>query len=125
MFYACDAQAGVTLAKQAYDIIPNVMKVGGGMYSPPLLQGAGFPAAEGWHATVASPHMIEDAKMAPCVQKFVAKNGRQPSDYAMTAYDAALVALNAIEQAAKSGKPITRAAVRDAVQVTRLDALQG
>ena len=125
LFYAGDAQAGVKLAKQAYDIIPAVMKAGSGMYSPSFLGGAGFPAAQGWYATTASPHMIEDAKMRPFVQKFVAKNGRQPSDYSMTAYDAALVALNAIKQVARSGKPITRSAVRDAIQATRLETLQG
>lgn len=125
LFYAGDAQAGVKLAKQAYDIIPNVTKVGSGMYSPSFLQGAGFPAAEGWYATAASPHVIEDAKMGPFVQKFVARNRSQPSDYSITAYDAALVALNAIERVAKSGRPITRAAVRDAVQATRLETLQG
>lgn len=46
LYYGGDAQAGVKLAKQSYDIIPNVIKGGGdGMYSPSVLQGAGFPAA--------------------------------------------------------------------------------
>ena len=126
LYFGGDAQAGVKLAKQSYDIIPGILKAGGdGMYGPSILQGAGFPAANGWYATVASPHLIEDAKLAPFIQKFTAKNGRQPSDYSITAYDAALVALNAIEQVAKSGKPITRAAVRDAVQATKLETLQG
>ena len=126
LYFGGDAQAGVKLAKQSYDIIPNVMKAGGdGMYGPSILQGAGFPAANGWYATVASPHMIEDGKMLPFVQRFVAKAGRQPSDYSITAYDAALIAIDAIKQVAKTGKPITRAAVRDAVQATKLDTLQG
>jgi branched-chain amino acid transport system substrate-binding protein len=126
LYYGGDAQAGVKLAKQAYDIIPDIIKAGGdGMYGPSILQGAGFPAANNWYATVASPHMIEDSKLAPFVKSFVTKNGRQPSDYSITAYDAALVALNAIEQVAKSGKPVTKSAVRDAVQATKLDTLQG
>jgi branched-chain amino acid transport system substrate-binding protein len=126
LYYGGDAQAGVKLAKQAYDIIPDVIKAGGdGMYGPSILQGAGFPAANGWYATVASPHMIEDSKLAPFVKSFIAKNGRQPSDYSITAYDAALVALNAIEQVAKSGKPVTRSAVQEAVQATKLETLQG
>ena len=33
------------------------------MYGPSILQGAGFPAADGWYATVASPHMMEDAEL--------------------------------------------------------------
>jgi branched-chain amino acid transport system substrate-binding protein len=126
LYFGGDAQAGVKLVKQAHDIIPNIIKAGGdGMYGPSILQGAGFPAANGWYATVASPHMIDDAKLLPFVQRFVAKTGRQPSDYSITAYDAALVALDAIRQVAKSGKPVTRAAVRDAIQATRLDTLQG
>jgi branched-chain amino acid transport system substrate-binding protein len=126
MYYGGDAQAGVKLVKQSYDIIPNVMKAGGdGMYGPSILQGAGFPAANGWYATVASPHMMEDTKLAPFVQRFVAKTGHQPSDYSITAYDAASVALDAIGRVAQTGKPITRSAVRDAIQATKLDTLQG
>ena len=126
LYFGGDAQAGVKLAKQAYDIIPHVIKAGGdGMYGPSILQGAGFPAANGWYATVASPHMIDDAKLLPFVQRFVAKTGHQPSDYSITAYDAALIAIDAIGQVAKSGKTVTRAAVRDAIAATKLDTLQG
>ena len=58
LYYGGVGQAGVKLAKQAYDIIPNVIKAGGdGMQSADLLKGAGFPAVEGWYATVASPHV--------------------------------------------------------------------
>jgi len=102
------------------------MKAGGdGMYGPSILQGAGFPAANGWYATVASPHMMEDAKLVPFVQRFVAKTGHQPSDYSITAYDAALIVLDAIRRVAETGKPVTRSAVRDAIQATKLDTLQG
>lgn len=126
MYYGGDAQAGVKLVKQSYDIIPDIMKAGGdGMYGPSILQGAGFPAANGWYATVASPHMMEDAKLVPFVQRFVAKAGHQPSDYSITAYDAALIVLDAIRRVAETGKPVTRSAVRDAIQATKLDTLQG
>ena len=126
LYFGGDAQAGVKLVKQSYDIVPNIMKAGGdGMYGPSILQGSGFPAANGWYATVASPHMLENAKLAPFVQRFVAKTGRQPSDYSITAYDAALIALNAIQQVARTGNPVTRSAVRDAIQATKLDTLQG
>jgi branched-chain amino acid transport system substrate-binding protein len=127
IYYGGDAQAGVKLAKQAYDLVPNLIKAGGdGMYGPSILQGAGFPAADGWYATVASPHMMEDAELQPWVTRFIAKNGgRQPSDYSITAYDAALVVIDAIERVAKSGKPVERVAVRDAIQETKLKTLQG
>jgi branched-chain amino acid transport system substrate-binding protein len=126
IYYGGDAQAGVKLAKQAYDIIPDVIKAGGdGMYGPSILQGAGFPAAQGWYATVASPHMMEVADLQPWVKRFVAATGRQPSDYSITAYDAAIIAIDAIKRVAGTGQPVTRAAVRDAIQSTQLKTLQG
>jgi branched-chain amino acid transport system substrate-binding protein len=48
-----------------------------------------------------------------------------PIDYSVTAYDAALVILDAIRRVAASGKPIDRHTVRDAIQTTNLDTLQG
>lgn len=126
LYFGGDAQAGVKLVKQSYDIIPNVMKAGGdGMYGPSILQGGGFPAVNGWYATVASPHMMEETKLAPFVQHFVAKTGHQPSDYSITAYDAASVVLDAIQRVAGAGGAVTRAAVRDAIQATKLETLQG
>jgi branched-chain amino acid transport system substrate-binding protein len=126
LYYGGDAQAGVKLVKQSYDIIPHMLKAGGdGMYGPSILSGGGFPAADGWYATVASPHMMEDSALQAWVKRFVAKTTRQPSDYSITAYDAALVALDAIDRVAKSGKMITRETVRDAIQSTKLKTLQG
>ena len=48
-----------------------------------------------------------------------------PDDYAITAYDGALVILDAIKRVAESGKEINRTNVRDAMQATRLKTLQG
>jgi branched-chain amino acid transport system substrate-binding protein len=126
LYYGGDAQAGVKLMKQSYDIVPGILKAGGdGMYGPSVLAAAGFPAANGWYATVPSPHMMDDATLQPFVSRFVAKYGNQPGDYSIAAYDAALVALAAIERVAKAGHPVTRATVRDAIQATKLDTLQG
>lgn len=126
IYYGGDAQAGVKVAKQSYDIMPKTLKAGGdGMYGPSVLAGAGFPAADGWYATVASPHMIADATLEPWVKRFSAKFNLQPSDYSITAYDAALVVIDAIERVAKTGKPVTREAVRDAIQASKTKTLQG
>jgi hypothetical protein len=38
------------------------------------------------------------------VKCFIAKSGRQPSDYSIAAYDAALVITDAIERLARLGK---------------------
>ncbi|HET7882754.1 MAG TPA: branched-chain amino acid ABC transporter substrate-binding protein [Acetobacteraceae bacterium] len=126
IYYGGDAQAGVKLAKQSYDLVPNLIKAGGdGMYGPSILQGAGFPAADGWYATVACPHMMEDAELAPWVKRFVDKTGRQPSDYSITAYDAVLVVIDAIERVAQSGKTVDRNTIRDAIADAKVKTLQG
>ncbi len=126
IYYGGVGQAGVKLAKQAYDIIPKAIKAGGdGMYAPDILSGAGFPAAEGWYVTIASPHALEDPKAQEFVQRYQAKFNIQPDDTAITAYDAALVIVDAIKRVAAGGKEVTRGAVRDAIQSAKVPTLQG
>jgi branched-chain amino acid transport system substrate-binding protein len=126
LYYGGVAQAGVKLAKQAHDIIPNVIKGGGdGVQGGSFLKGAGFPAVEGWYSTNAGPHLVEDPTTAVWVKTFTTKYGQIPTDYAITAYDAALVALDAIKRVAESGKEVNRSNVRDAMQSTNLQTLQG
>jgi branched-chain amino acid transport system substrate-binding protein len=118
--------AAIKLVKQSYEIIPDVIKAGGdGFHNLSVLNGAGFPAAEGWYNTVAAPHMLDDAVMQPWIDSYLKRWGHLPSDYAITAYDATLVVLQAIATVAQSGKPLTRAAVRDAMQTGRVKTLQG
>jgi branched-chain amino acid transport system substrate-binding protein len=127
LYYGGVGQAGVKLAKQAYDIIPNVIKAGGdGMQSADLLKGAGFPAVEGWYATVASPHVTEDPKTAKFSDRYFARFKERPDDYTVTCYTGAQVIIAAVKQLADSGKPVTRSAVRDAIQNVKLqDSLLG
>jgi branched-chain amino acid transport system substrate-binding protein len=126
LYYGGVLQAGVKLAKQAHDIVPNMIKAGGdGMYGPELLTAVGYPANEGWYATIASPHLSGDTKVSAFTQLYVDKFGMQPDDYAITAYDAGLVAVDAIKKVVASGKPVTREAVRDAIQSTKTPTLQG
>jgi branched-chain amino acid transport system substrate-binding protein len=114
------------LAKQACDIIPNVLKGGGdGVAGGAFLKGVGFPAVEGWYSTNASPHLTEDPAVANWVKNYVAKYGSQPSDYSITAYDAALIIIDAIKRTAESGKAVSRSNVRDAIQSANLKTLQG
>ena len=66
LYYGGVAQAGVKVVKQSYDIIPNIIKAGGdGVYGAEILKGAGFPAAQGWYATIAAPNMLENPDAAP------------------------------------------------------------
>jgi branched-chain amino acid transport system substrate-binding protein len=126
LYCGSSALAGIKLVKQSYDIMPNVLKAGGdGLHQVSILGGAGFPAAEGWYSTIAAPHMLDDSVIQPWIQRYTKRWGTLPSDYSITAYDAALVVLAAIEAVAKTGQPVTRAAVRDAIQAGRVKTLQG
>jgi len=126
VYYGGVAQAGVKVIKQSYDIIPKVVKAGGdGVYGAEILKGAGFPAAQGWYATIAAPNVLENPDAAPMIERFAKKYGQQPGNYSITAYDGALVILDAIKRVAASGKDVTRAAVRDAIQNSHVKTLQG
>jgi len=125
MYYGGVAQAGVKLAKQAYDIIPKVIKGGpDGMTSSELLSGAGFPAVEGWYTSIAAPHLINDGKAAAFVANYKKEYNIAPDDYCITAYDAALVMIDAVKRSAAAGA-VTREAVQAALMTTKLPSMQG
>jgi branched-chain amino acid transport system substrate-binding protein len=125
MYYGGVAQAGVKLAKQAYDIIPKVIKGGpDGMTSSELLSGAGFPAVEGWYTSIAAPHLINDGKAAEFVANYKKEYNIAPDDYCITAYDAALVMIDAVKRTAAAGA-VTRDAVQAALMTTKLPSMQG
>ena len=126
LYYGGVGTAGVKLIKQSYDILPTLKKGGGdGIYGGDLLKGAGFPAIAGWYATIAAPHMTEDTKLATWMADFKKKYGAPPEDYSITSYDAATVIIDAIKTVAATGKPVTREAVRDAIQAGKFKTLQG
>jgi branched-chain amino acid transport system substrate-binding protein len=126
LYYAGVAQAGVKLIKQAYDVIPRMIKGGGdGLYGGGILVGAGFPALEGWYNTTAGPHLTEDSTTEAWVKKYSDKYNEVPTDYSITAYDGALVVLDAIKRVAESKKEVNRSNVRDAMQTANLKTLQG
>jgi len=126
LYYGGVAQAGVKVVKQASDLLPHLIKGGGdGLYGAEILRGAGFPAAQGWYATIAAPNILDNPDAKPFVEKFAKKYSQQPENYSITAYDAALVILDAVKRVAASGKEVTRDAVRDAIQSTHLKTLQG
>jgi branched-chain amino acid transport system substrate-binding protein len=126
LYYGGVAQAGVKLVKQSFDILPKMIKGGGdGMYGAEILRGGGFPAAEGWYATIAAPNILENSDAAPVIERFAKKFGQQPENYSITAYDAALVIIDAIKRVAASGKEVTRETVRDAIQTGHVKTIQG
>lgn len=127
LYYGGVMQAGVKLVKQAYEILPHDMpKAGGdGLITPEMLTAAGFPAAEGWYCTNASPHVTEDPAAQAWVKAYKAKFNVLPDDYAITSYDATLVVIDAVKTVAATGKKVTRDAVRDAIQAGKVKTLQG
>lgn len=127
LYYGGVGQAGVKLVKQAHEIIPNVIKIGSdGMYIPEMLTGAGFPSAEGWYCSIAAPHFTDkDANAADFFKRYRARFNMEPEDYSVTAYAAGLVVVDAIRRVAATGKPVTREAVRDAIQTAKVTTPMG
>ena len=71
LYYGGVAQAGVKVVKQASDLLPHLIKGGGdGLYGAEILRGAGFPAAQGWYATIAAPNILDNPDAKPFVEKF-------------------------------------------------------
>jgi branched-chain amino acid transport system substrate-binding protein len=126
LYYGGVSQAGVKLAKQAYDIIPKVIKAGSdGVTGGDFLGGGGFPAVEGWYTSIAAPHLTADTKAAQFVQAFRGRFNEPPDDYTITAYDASLVIIDAVKRVVASGKPLNRSNVRDAIQTSKVPTIQG
>ncbi len=88
----------------------TMIKGGGdGVQGGSFLTGAGFPAVEGWYATIASPHLTDGTKAAAVRQDVQGdatawRRTTTPSP-PMTR---ALVIIDAIKRVAASGKPVTR-----------------
>lgn len=126
LYYGGVSNAGVKLVKQSYQIVPSIKKgAGDGMYTPDVTTGAGFPAAEGWYVTNASPHMTEDPKIANWMNAYTSKFNEAPDDYAITSYDGTLVIIAAIKKVVSEGKKPTRQNVRAAIAGLTVDTLQG
>ena len=105
---------------------PKMIKGGGdGVVGPAMLTAVGYPANEGWYGTIASPHVVGDQKAQQFVDAYFKKYDKAADDYAITAYDAALVLIDAIKRVAASGQPVTREAVRDAIQSSNVPTIQG
>ncbi len=119
-------QAGVKLVKQAYQIIPKMIKGGGdGMVAPDILTAAGFPAAEGWYATIAAPHLGGSPAAQGVIRAYKSKFGMGPDDYALTAYDAGLIIIGAVKSLVAAKKPITKATMQEAIAVSKTPTIQG
>lgn len=126
LYYGGVQQAGTKLASQAFEVIPKVYKLGSdGIYDLDFPKQAGKEAAEGWYASNASPEMLTDPKLEAWLSRYKSTYKREPTNYAITAYNGVMVIADAVERVAKSGKPVTRSAVREAMEKTKISSLQG
>jgi len=127
IYYGGVGLAGSKLATQAYEFLPKVIKAGAdGVQGATFLKRVGFPAAEGWYATNACPHVLEEPSGVAWLAKYRKKfPGQSFDDYTVTAYDAGLVVADAIKRVVASGKPVNRDTMREAIQETRLQTVQG
>jgi branched-chain amino acid transport system substrate-binding protein len=126
IYYGGVMQAAAKLAPQAYETMPRVIKAGSdGVYDLSWPKQSGKEAVEGWYCSQASPELVTDPKVEAWVTKFKTTMKRDPTNYAITSYNAVHVIADAVERTAKAGKPLTRSNLRDAIQATKLSSIQG
>jgi branched-chain amino acid transport system substrate-binding protein len=126
IYYGGVQQAAVKLARQLHEIMPKVHKLGSdGIYDLSFPEQAGKDAAEGWIATIAAPDMLNDPKAQEWINKFKSVYKRDPQNYSITSYNGVLVMADAIDRVVKAGKPVNKSSVREAIEKTKLNTLQG
>lgn len=125
LYYGGVQQAGVKLAKQAFDVFPKIPKMGGdGMYSASFPKDAG-QSAEGWYATIAAPDTIDQPEAKQWTADFQATYKTAPTDYSITSYDGALTLADAIARIMQDGKPLTRENVEAYMLTSNVPTVQG
>ena len=126
LYYGGVMQAAAKLAPQGFEVMPRVIKAGSdGVYDLSWPKQSGKEAVEGWFCSQASPELVTASKLEAWVTKFKNQMKREPTNYAITAYDAVLVIADAVERTAAANKPMTRSNIRDAIQATKLSSIQG
>ena len=126
LYYGGVMQAAAKLAPQSYEVMPKVIKAGSdGVYDLSWPKQSGKEAVDGWFCSQASPELVTSPKLEAWVTKFKSTMKRDPTNYAITSYNAVLVVADALERTAASGKPVTRTNLRDAIQATKLSSIQG
>jgi branched-chain amino acid transport system substrate-binding protein len=126
LYYGGVMQAAAKLAPQSYEVMPKVIKAGSdGVYDLSWPKQSGKEAVDGWFCSQASPELVTSPTLEAWVTKFKSTMKRDPTNYAITSYDAVLVIADAVERTAASGKPLTRGNLRDAIQATKLSSIQG
>ena len=126
LYYGGVMQAAAKLAPQAYEIMPRVVKAGSdGIYDLSWPKQSGKEAVEGWYCTQASPELVTDPKVEAWLTKFKKEMKRDPTNYSITAYNGVYVIADALERTVKANNPVNRSNLRDAIQATKINSIQG
>jgi branched-chain amino acid transport system substrate-binding protein len=126
LYYGGVMQAAAKLAPQAFEIMPRVVKAGSdGVYDLSWPKQSGKEAIEGWYCTQASPELVTDPKVEAWLTKFKKEMKRDPTNYSITAYNGVYVIADAIGRTVKANKPVNRSNLRDAIQATKINSIQG
>jgi branched-chain amino acid transport system substrate-binding protein len=126
LYYGGVMQAAAKLAPQGYEVMPRVIKAGSdGVYDLSWPKQSGKEAVEGWFCSQASPELVTSQKLEAWVTKFKKDMKRDPTNYAITSYDAVLVIADAVDRTVGANKAVTRSNLRDAIQATKLGSIQG
>ncbi len=116
---------GAPFFKQAYEKGVKAKFLGpDGMDSSDLVKIAG-KAVVGMYYTSAAGPASALPKAKQFVEDFKKKFGKNPEPYAAEAYDATVIALRAIEAAAKGGKAPTREDVSTAIRKVKYNGITG
>ena len=126
LYYGGVMQAAAKLAPQAFEIMPRVVKAGSdGVYDLSWPKQSGKEAIEGWYCSQASPELVTDPKVEAWLTKYKSTQKRDPTNYSITAYNAVYVIADAVERTVKAKKPLNRSNLRDAIQATKINSIQG
>ena len=127
VYFAGGYAVGLKLARQIAEVLPSVHRLGAeSLHNRAFPIQVGPTTAEGWYVSNVAPDLEASPAAAAWADRFRRRFGEAPSHNALAAHTAVTVVADAIGRVVKRGRPVTRSAVRDAIQATRLpDTLQG
>jgi branched-chain amino acid transport system substrate-binding protein len=121
VYFAGGYLVGLRVAKQVADILPTVHRLGAeNLYNGAFPRQAGRESAQGWYVSNVAPDPAAGLAAAAWAERFRRRFDAAPTGDALAAYTAVTVISDAVERAARGGRPVTRARLRDAIQATRL-----
>ena len=126
LYFSGSYLVGVRLARQIAEIMPWIHRMGTENLSDRAFPRQAGAASEQWLVPNVAPDVAARPRAADWADGFRRRFGQPPSSYALTAYTAAAVIVDAVERLRRDRRPVTRASVREAIETARLpDTPQG